>query len=236
MCWSRPGALLSGGCDMEGTFEAGVGMWRELVSRLSMRNARSGRWVFSFLAFKRLPVLLVITALYENTWSIHSDFQILHLETSPWLVSPCTLLPPCPSDCQLGGKTRGRPIHCPEVFRAPPWTGKSVWFYVFSLSRCWANSSPSLRCRRPGTSLESESDGNAWRSRSHSDELLPSMGSSPSTDSFLMEGEEKMLACTGVSVSIFQKEYFLKDMRLKKCSLSFLTEFCFMMSLCYRFF
>lgn len=50
MCWSRPAALLSGGCDMEGTFEAGVGMWRELVSRLSMRNARSGHWVFSFLA------------------------------------------------------------------------------------------------------------------------------------------------------------------------------------------
>ncbi|XP_014405196.1 PREDICTED: rho guanine nucleotide exchange factor 28 isoform X2 [Myotis brandtii] len=41
--------------------------------------------------------------------------------------------------------------------------------------------------RRPGPSLESESDGNAWRSRSHSDELLQSMGSSPSTDSFLME-------------------------------------------------
>ncbi|KAK1345187.1 hypothetical protein QTO34_013897 [Cnephaeus nilssonii] len=41
--------------------------------------------------------------------------------------------------------------------------------------------------RRPGTSLESESDANAWRSRSHSDELLQSMGSSPSTDSFLME-------------------------------------------------
>nr|KAF6488743.1 Rho guanine nucleotide exchange factor 28 [Molossus molossus] len=41
--------------------------------------------------------------------------------------------------------------------------------------------------RRSGTSLESESDGNTWRSRSHSDELLQSMGSSPSTDSFLME-------------------------------------------------
>ncbi|CAK6444314.1 unnamed protein product [Pipistrellus nathusii] len=41
--------------------------------------------------------------------------------------------------------------------------------------------------RRPGPSLESESDANAWRSRSHSDELLQSMGSSPSTDSFLME-------------------------------------------------
>ncbi|XP_032966760.1 rho guanine nucleotide exchange factor 28 isoform X1 [Rhinolophus ferrumequinum] len=41
--------------------------------------------------------------------------------------------------------------------------------------------------RRSGTSLESESDGNTWRSRSHSDELLQSVGSSPSTDSFLME-------------------------------------------------
>nr|KAF6439747.1 Rho guanine nucleotide exchange factor 28 [Rousettus aegyptiacus] len=41
--------------------------------------------------------------------------------------------------------------------------------------------------RRSGTSLESESDGNTWRCRSHSDELLQSMGSSPSTDSFLME-------------------------------------------------
>ncbi|XP_036266740.1 rho guanine nucleotide exchange factor 28 isoform X3 [Pipistrellus kuhlii] len=41
--------------------------------------------------------------------------------------------------------------------------------------------------RRPGPALESESDANAWRSRSHSDELLQSMGSSPSTDSFLME-------------------------------------------------
>ncbi|XP_026354578.3 rho guanine nucleotide exchange factor 28 isoform X1 [Ursus arctos] len=41
--------------------------------------------------------------------------------------------------------------------------------------------------RRSGSSLESESDGNTWRSRSHSDELLQSMGSSPSTESFLME-------------------------------------------------
>ncbi|XP_044123150.1 rho guanine nucleotide exchange factor 28 isoform X4 [Neovison vison] len=41
--------------------------------------------------------------------------------------------------------------------------------------------------RRSGPSLESESDGNTWRSRSHSDELLQSMGSSPSTESFLME-------------------------------------------------
>ncbi|XP_032191864.1 rho guanine nucleotide exchange factor 28 isoform X1 [Mustela erminea] len=41
--------------------------------------------------------------------------------------------------------------------------------------------------RRSGPSLESESDGNTWRSRSHSDELLQSVGSSPSTESFLME-------------------------------------------------
>ncbi|XP_054434467.1 rho guanine nucleotide exchange factor 28 [Pteronotus mesoamericanus] len=41
--------------------------------------------------------------------------------------------------------------------------------------------------RKSGTSLESETDGNPWRSRSHSDELLQSMGSSPSTESFLME-------------------------------------------------
>ncbi|XP_060985534.1 rho guanine nucleotide exchange factor 28 isoform X5 [Dama dama] len=41
--------------------------------------------------------------------------------------------------------------------------------------------------RRPGASLDSESDGSAWRSRSHSDELFQPMGSSPSTDSFLTE-------------------------------------------------
>ncbi|XP_032330087.1 rho guanine nucleotide exchange factor 28 isoform X2 [Camelus ferus] len=41
--------------------------------------------------------------------------------------------------------------------------------------------------RRSGMSLESESDGSTWRSRSHSDELFQPMGSSPSTDSFLME-------------------------------------------------
>ncbi|MBZ3873041.1 Rho guanine nucleotide exchange factor 28 [Sciurus carolinensis] len=41
--------------------------------------------------------------------------------------------------------------------------------------------------RRSGTSLESEGDSNNWRSRSHSDELLQSMGSSPSTESFMME-------------------------------------------------
>uniref|UniRef100_A0A8D1M5N6 Rho guanine nucleotide exchange factor 28 n=2 Tax=Sus scrofa TaxID=9823 RepID=A0A8D1M5N6_PIG len=41
--------------------------------------------------------------------------------------------------------------------------------------------------RRSGTSLESESDGSTWRSRSHSDELFQPMGSSPSTDSLLME-------------------------------------------------
>ncbi|XP_014443450.1 rho guanine nucleotide exchange factor 28 isoform X2 [Tupaia chinensis] len=41
--------------------------------------------------------------------------------------------------------------------------------------------------RRSATSLESESDSNSWRSRSHSDELLQSMGSSPSTESFIME-------------------------------------------------
>ncbi|XP_023401309.2 rho guanine nucleotide exchange factor 28 [Loxodonta africana] len=41
--------------------------------------------------------------------------------------------------------------------------------------------------RRSGTSLESESDSSNWRSRSHSDELIQSMGSSPSTESFIME-------------------------------------------------
>uniref|UniRef100_A0A9L0R3H2 Rho guanine nucleotide exchange factor 28 n=2 Tax=Equus caballus TaxID=9796 RepID=A0A9L0R3H2_HORSE len=41
--------------------------------------------------------------------------------------------------------------------------------------------------RRSGPSLESDSDGSAWRSRSHSDELLQSVGSSPSMESFLME-------------------------------------------------
>lgn len=47
----------------------------------------------------------------------------------------------------------------------------------------------------PGTTLESfrravtslESEGDSWRSRSHSDELFQSMGSSPSTESFMME-------------------------------------------------
>lgn len=51
---------------------------------------------------------------------------------------------------------------------------------------------PPSTFRRSGPSLEAESDGNTWRCRSHSDELLQSMGSSPSTDSFLMEGEKKM--------------------------------------------
>ncbi|XP_053444781.1 rho guanine nucleotide exchange factor 28 isoform X2 [Nycticebus coucang] len=41
--------------------------------------------------------------------------------------------------------------------------------------------------RRLATSLESESDSNNGRSRSHSDELLLSVGSSPSTESFIME-------------------------------------------------
>ncbi|XP_069348869.1 rho guanine nucleotide exchange factor 28 isoform X2 [Eulemur rufifrons] len=41
--------------------------------------------------------------------------------------------------------------------------------------------------RRSVTSLESESDSNNCRSRSHSDELLQSVGSSPSTESFIME-------------------------------------------------
>ncbi|KAF6123087.1 Rho guanine nucleotide exchange factor 28 [Phyllostomus discolor] len=45
--------------------------------------------------------------------------------------------------------------------------------------------------RRSGAPLEAETDGNPWRSRSHSDELLQSMGSSPSTDSFLMEDFSK---------------------------------------------
>ncbi|XP_008588301.1 PREDICTED: rho guanine nucleotide exchange factor 28, partial [Galeopterus variegatus] len=39
--------------------------------------------------------------------------------------------------------------------------------------------------RRSATSLESE--GDSWRSRSQSDELFQSMGSSPSTESFIME-------------------------------------------------
>ncbi|XP_004874207.1 rho guanine nucleotide exchange factor 28 isoform X2 [Heterocephalus glaber] len=42
--------------------------------------------------------------------------------------------------------------------------------------------------RRSVTSLESEGDGNNWRSRSHSDELVQSTGSSsPSTETFVME-------------------------------------------------
>ncbi|XP_073933402.1 rho guanine nucleotide exchange factor 28 isoform X3 [Castor canadensis] len=41
--------------------------------------------------------------------------------------------------------------------------------------------------RRSVTSLESEGDRSNWRSRSHSDELIQSMGSSPSTESFMME-------------------------------------------------
>ncbi|XP_028913681.1 rho guanine nucleotide exchange factor 28 isoform X1 [Ornithorhynchus anatinus] len=45
--------------------------------------------------------------------------------------------------------------------------------------------------RRPVMSLESESDGGPWRSRSQSDELalLQSVGSSPSMDSFIMEDD-----------------------------------------------
>lgn len=49
-----------------------------------------------------------------------------------------------------------------------------------------------LSFRRSVTSLESEGDRSNWRSRSHSDELIQSMGSSPSTESFMMEGEEKL--------------------------------------------
>ncbi|KAH0512739.1 Rho guanine nucleotide exchange factor 28 [Microtus ochrogaster] len=41
--------------------------------------------------------------------------------------------------------------------------------------------------RRSVTSLELEGDSTSWRSRSHSDELYQSMGSSPSTESFMME-------------------------------------------------
>lgn len=41
--------------------------------------------------------------------------------------------------------------------------------------------------RRSVTSLESESDSSNWRSRSHSDEVLQSVGSSPSTECFIME-------------------------------------------------
>uniref|UniRef100_A0A5F8GEP3 Rho guanine nucleotide exchange factor 28 n=1 Tax=Monodelphis domestica TaxID=13616 RepID=A0A5F8GEP3_MONDO len=41
--------------------------------------------------------------------------------------------------------------------------------------------------RRSVTSLESDADSSNWRTRSHSDELLQSMGSSPSMDSFIME-------------------------------------------------
>lgn len=150
--------------------------------------------LFSFLAFKWLP-LVVITALYENTWSIHSGFQVLHLETSHCLVSPCTLLPPCLLDCRLGGrKLQGRSIHCPEAFQAPPWTGKAPVVLHLHVSELLLELTllPPSTFRRSGTSLESESDGNTWRCRSHSDELLQSMGSSPSTDSFLMEGEKKM--------------------------------------------
>ncbi|XP_074064148.1 rho guanine nucleotide exchange factor 28 isoform X2 [Macrotis lagotis] len=41
--------------------------------------------------------------------------------------------------------------------------------------------------RRSVTSLESDADSGNWKTRSHSDELLQSMGSSPSMDSFIME-------------------------------------------------
>lgn len=126
ICWSRPAAKLSGGCEMEGTFEAGVRMWQgDWFQSWACATLEAAIQVFSFLAFKWLP-FLVITALNENTWSIHSDFQILHLETSHCLVSPCTLLPPCLLDCRLGGKKLwDRSIHCPEVFQVPPWKGKA---------------------------------------------------------------------------------------------------------------
>lgn len=60
--------------------------------------------------------------------------------------------------------------------------------------------SPSFR--RSVTSLELEGDSTSWRSRSHSDELYQSMGSSPSTESFMMEGE-KMGWNAPVSMSIY---------------------------------
>ncbi|XP_043832345.1 rho guanine nucleotide exchange factor 28 [Dromiciops gliroides] len=41
--------------------------------------------------------------------------------------------------------------------------------------------------RRSVTSLETDADNSNWKTRSHSDELLQSMGSSPSMDSFIME-------------------------------------------------
>ena len=64
--------------------------------------------------------------------------------------------------------------------------------------------------------MEAETDGNPWRNRSHSDELLQSMGSSPSTDSFLMEGEKKMRLqvlcfCEHLSKGMFSKGHKVEN-------------------------
>lgn len=180
--------------------------------------------LFSFLAFKWLP-LLVITALYENTWSIHSGFQVLHLETSHCLVSPCTLLPPCLLDCRLGGrKLQGRSIHCPEAFQAPPWTGKAPCGFTSSCLRAaaGANSSPSLHLQEVGDilgvrewrkHLEMQVSFR-WAVTVHG--LIPLHG-------FFLNGrwEEDAFAFTCVSMSIRHKEYFLKDVRLKHVLFSF---------------
>uniref|UniRef100_A0A452EIY4 Rho guanine nucleotide exchange factor 28 n=1 Tax=Capra hircus TaxID=9925 RepID=A0A452EIY4_CAPHI len=117
--------------------------------------------------------------------------KVLRFETSHHLGSPCTLPPPCPSGCQLGGRRwQGKCIPCPEASQAPPWKGKArcgvmpCGLSVAARADCPPCPSSS---RRPGASLESENDGSTWRSRSHSDEMLQPMGSSPSTDSFLTE-------------------------------------------------
>lgn len=75
--------------------------------------------------------------------------------------------------------------------------------------------------RRSATSLESESDSNSCRSRSHSDELLQSMGSSPSTESFIMEGEEKTHFHLFVFLLAFAKRIFSEGNKIEAFFFSF---------------
>lgn len=125
-----PPAWVPEGWELEGTFEAGVGMWLGDCFQGWHVTLEEAIGTFSFVASKWLPVLVGITAPCGNPWSICSDFQILHLETAHRLVSPCTLPPLCLLGCQRGErKWPARSTRCPGVSQAPPWKGKArvVW-------------------------------------------------------------------------------------------------------------
>lgn len=104
----------------------GRGIWskcqevmRRPASRLSMQHIRNGCLRIYLSGF--WLSLLVINDLYEKHTKLLLWSQVLQLETSLSLDSPCTLHPPCLLDCQLGGrKLQGRSIRCPEASRAPP--------------------------------------------------------------------------------------------------------------------